>query len=210
VRKLIVLFALAVLSLQAGVVYDNGGPNGTSGNEMTAWIQAEDFLLGAPTTLTDISFWSMEATDAYQGSIVWQIYSDTAGNPGTVLFSGTATPTRTDDLAAICCSFPIGKRNDFSVGSIALLGGTNYWLGLHNGPLTTTSRPNFFWATTAANTTATGHEDVSPFGDGGWYDNTQEHAFNLSGDGAAIPEPATCLLLGSALCGLALFRRRRA
>jgi hypothetical protein len=167
VRKLVVLFALAVLSLQAGVVYDNGGPDGVDGSEMTAWIQAEDFLLGAPTSLTNVSFWSMEADVAYQGSIFWQIYSDDAGNPGTVLFSGTATPTRTAAPEATAWGYPIGMRNDFSVGPIALLGGTTYWLGLHNGPLATTYRWDFYWATADANTTQTGRNELGPFGYGG-------------------------------------------
>jgi hypothetical protein len=176
---------------------------------MTDWIQAEDFVLAGPATLTDVSFWSFESTGAYQGSIVWQIYSDNAGIPGSVLFSGTATPARTADPAAICCGFPIGMRDDFSVGTIALLGGTKYWLGLHNGPLSTTARQEFYWATTNGNTTLTGREQIAPFGGTNWSGNGQDHAFNLSSN-QGVPEPATCLLLGSALCGLALLRRRRA
>jgi hypothetical protein len=208
-RRGVVLLALviALTPAFAGVVYDNGGPHGQTGNEMTRWIQADDFLLAVPTTLTDVSFWSFEADDAYQGSIFWQIYSDNAGNPGSVLFSGSATPARTSDPAATCCGFPIGMRNDFSVGSVALSGGTRYWLGLHNGPLSTRDRLEFYWSGTNPNSTLGGHEDQAPV-PGGWNDNLRQHAFNLSGEATGVPEPASLLLVGAGLLGLGFIRRR--
>ncbi len=209
VRKLTVFLAVAMLftalpSLHASMIYNNGGPNGSSGNEMTQWIQAEDFVLSTDSTLLDVHFWSFENQGAYQGSIVWQIYSNNAGNPGAVLFSGTATPTRTADPAAICCGFPIGMDDSFLIPAIALTGGTQYWLALHNGPLTTTDRLEFYWATANKNGTETGHEQIAPFGGTNWFDNFQEHAFNLTGDATrAVPEPATILLVGFGLAGLA-------
>ena len=43
------------------IIYDNGGPDQQNGNEMTEWIQAEDFNLSADSTLTSVNFWDIEA-----------------------------------------------------------------------------------------------------------------------------------------------------
>ena len=43
------------------IIYDNGGPNQQGGNEMTEWIQAEDFNLSADSTLMIVNFWDIEA-----------------------------------------------------------------------------------------------------------------------------------------------------
>jgi hypothetical protein len=41
-------FFLTISGAQAELVYNNGLPNGPNGNEMTYWIQAEDFPLLLP------------------------------------------------------------------------------------------------------------------------------------------------------------------
>lgn len=210
------LGGLLLLSLTADVapaladtLYDNGPPNAANGNEMTFWIQAEEFILASDSVLTDIRFWAFGFREpgSYQGSIVWSIYANTPGGPGALLHRATVVPTRTFRAPT-----PFGGgsfQHDFSVGEIPLGAGT-YWLGLHNGPLTRTVRDDYYWETTVPNATRRGHEDVNPFDVGGWFNNGQEHAFILFGRGAgpSAPEPSSVVLLGSSLIALGFLRRR--
>lgn len=194
----------------AFVVYDNGPRNPANGNEMTQWIQAENFTLAAAETLVGVRFTSGEFSPGYTGSITWQIYADAAGTPGSLLTSGTtAAVTRT--AVAPVGVFTSAFENEFSIGSVPLAAG-NYWLGLHNGPLTTTSRLEMYWMTSTTGFGPNGQEDVTPFGTGGFFSNGQEHTFQLlAADAAAVPAPAG-LLLGLIGAGpaVALIRRRRA
>ena len=196
-----------VQDVNAALLYDNGSPNQADGNEMTAWIQAEDFNLTAGATITGVRFWDFTyGGSGYNGSITWQIYSDSNGQPGTVLASGnTAAVTRTP--TGVNTYFGPEMQDDFSVGSVNLNPGT-YWVGLHNGPLTHDSRDELYWETTDINSTTAGNEDAAPFGDKSWYNNGQEHAFELYGNTEQVPEPSIMLLLGAGLAGIGCVRKR--
>lgn len=202
-----VTFLLAI-SAQAALIYDNGAPNSSSGNEFTQWIQAEDFTLASPANIEAIRFWAFPSGGTgYAGSITWRVYNDVAGAPGAVLYSGSAAVTPVNEGPNAFGGYT-QWRFDINTGTLALGAGT-YWLGLHNGPLSTTARANFYWQTTGANATSAGLEDIDPFDSGGWYNNGNHHAFQLY-DAALgeIPEPSTLALMGAGLAALSLFRRR--
>jgi len=91
------LFALSMPG-EAAVVFDNGGPNDVSGNETTAWVQAEDFSFAANTTVTGAGVYlaGFGNVTAWDGFFTYYIYADAAGSPGAALQSGSVTPTVAD------------------------------------------------------------------------------------------------------------------
>ena len=102
------------------MVYDNGGPNGASGNEMSAWLQAEDFVLSSDTHVTGVRFWTIESSGIFDGSFAWSILSNTGGSPGVAIASGVSTATRTAQGSG-CCGLN-RVQNDIGVNANLLAG----------------------------------------------------------------------------------------
>src|SRR5437764_11911558 len=98
-RIVLAMFAVVLLAsafaYADNIIYNNGAPNQQNGNEMTEWVQSEDFTLGQSTDVTDIHFWDIEG--AYAGSITWWITGDANGAPdfNNVLGTGNVSPTHT-------------------------------------------------------------------------------------------------------------------
>ncbi len=214
-RKLrIVLTMLTVVLLASAfayadsIIYDNGGPNQQNGNEMTEWIQTEDFTLTQAVNVTDIHFWDIESAPGYAGSITWWIVGDNGGNPdfNNVFGTGSADPTRVNTQCGILGAY-CEYSNDWNINPLTLAAGT-YHLALHNGPVTDENYSFFYWETTNPNGTQTGLEcqlGVACYDS--WNNNGNEHAFYLTG--TSVPEPGTLMLMGTGLLGgLASLRRR--
>ena len=202
------LAAFAVPASAGPVVYDNGAPNQASGNNMSFAYQAEDFVLAANTTISDVHFWSLEAANAYRGGFYWALHGNTGGAPGALIAGGFQNVVTRTSLGV--AGFGTEFRNDFDLNTATALAAGTYWLVLHNGAfdnLTDDSR-DFLWETTALAGRLGGQEDL---GDGfGFSGNFVEHAFRLTGPNVVnVPEPMTGGLVAAALAAL-LFTRQRA
>ena len=200
--------AFATPAIAGPVVYDNGAPNQLGGNNMSFAVQAEDFILTANTTISDVHFWSLETNGAYRGGFFWGLYSNVGGSPGAAISSGfQTTVSRTVTGGGAFGDFEI--LNEFDVTPTALTAGSTYWLVLHNGAFgnRTDDGLDFLWETTALAGRLGGQEDLS---DGfGFQGNGVEHAFQLTGPNAvSVPEPMTGGLVAAALAALMLTRQR--
>lgn len=194
------LFWLAACPADAATVFSNGGPNLLGGNEMTAWVGAEDFVLAADATLTDGHFWTLETPDGspWDGTLDYYLFLSDTGRPAATPFStGSAvnvvrTPTGNADSGDLEVEYSF----DFAA-PVALSGGTTYWLGLHLAANFT--RNDIYWENTSA---GFGSDGLASLGgpSGNWSHTMKEHAFFLTG--STVPEPSSLTLTAFAIITL--------
>jgi hypothetical protein len=178
----------ADIALLPNIIFDNGGntPDPSSGNEMTEWIQTEDFAFEDRTLVHDVHFILFEfESDNWDGSLDYYIFADNAGERGNVLASGSAQNLGTNDLG----DGPFGPRTevwfdleeDFQTGA-----GVTYHLGLHaNTGNDFQARDDVYWEWAFGGFGTTGIE--SRFGTmDNWFNNEEEHYFLLSGGNGPI------------------------
>jgi hypothetical protein len=186
---------MAATLAHASVVFDNGGPNQLSGNEMTAWIQAQSFSLATTDTVQAVQFWAVAATGSYTGSITYSIYNNNAGVPGIILASGRASPVAVPTGGG-CCDGLTEYLLDFNLASgFTATAGTTYWFGLSPS---TTSRLDFYWEDTSGGLGLAPQEFAA--GASAWDSNTSQHAFQLFD--TSVPEPGAFGIMGLGLARL--------
>ncbi len=164
---------------------------------MTRWIQADDFALGVGARLENVKLWDFEGSGSFQGSIVWQVYSNSKGgnsinSPGALLLSGTSTGL-THVATGLVLNGYAEFITTFDITPISLPAGV-YWLALHNGPLSYTSDlGRSFWEATNSLGPSPSHSLVTAsyrgLGPGTWTPHPPSGPMELAFQVNGIPGP---------------------
>jgi hypothetical protein len=142
-KPLIAIFALLLLAGTAysSIVFDNGPPNSNSipnlvsGRKVKSFVSADDFTLGAATTITDAHFWTFElSSPPWDGTLQWFIFNDRFEETpavGPPLASGNGVAVAKLPTGNTVGPY-VGYAYDFVLDTpVSLPGGTRYWFGLH-------------------------------------------------------------------------------
>jgi len=182
------------------VIFDGGAPNGINANEVTGWVQAEDFVLEDDVLLTDFHFWTVE-TGTWDGTVEFFLFEDDGGQPAAAPFaSGTILEA---DLTKEATGNLVLESPEFQYWidletPIELEAGITYWFGLHLS--NDFDIDSIFWEHTSEEIGLTAWESSGGTFDN-WFSQSLRFAFFLTGHppevvgGEFLPIDSTALML---------------
>jgi len=193
------------------LVYDNGStdPATDSGNEMSHWIQADDFELASATSISEASVdWFEFTLGNWDGTIEWFIFADSGGSPGALIDSGTGTEESTTDLGTF--QGWVWHTTDFAFDhAVSLSAGTRYWFGIHWGA-GYVSRDDVYFAYSSAQAFNYSQESENGTMDNWATVTSEDRGFRLfAGAVPSMPETALALLAFLLLMSGVLLTSRR-
>jgi len=221
IRYLIValLFLATIPIVSAATIWDNGGPDFTDaiGSDFdvfpvsqTGAQAGDDFTLGATSTVNQIQWWGVYGpnnTPTQPDSFTIRFFNIVAGVPAITPFASYSIGEVAGiDTGSNLTAVDLDVYSFTAVIPATFLAPGSYLLSIVNNTAADAD-DNWFWA---FSNFASGNSKFR-FNDGeGWIPSDfGELAFNISGNGGAVPEAgSTALLLGCAVAAIMFAHRR--
>lgn len=204
----------------ADIIYDNGTYRTDAGNYSDVnynigYAEYSSFVLQQDaSTVTDIHWWGVyfhNNTPQPADDFTIRIFQDSgSGLPGTLVATYDAGDVGRTDTGVNYWNGSDIYEYSYDINPLTLTAGTTYWLSIYND---TTVDTNDNWSWNGASGPAGGAGAYSAGVNSTTYylDNTpgfHGSAFTLTNDGV-VPEPASILLMGLGLGGVAWRARKK-